>query len=78
MLDILDENPVVEEISGKPKVDFRGASAKNVIFSYREEIVLDNFSVEIPENKIIGITGRSGSGKSTLLKLYAILAGTER
>lgn len=70
VLDILDENPVVEEISGKPKVDFRGASAKNVIFSYREEIVLDNFSVEIPENKIIGITGRSGSGKSTLLKLF--------
>ena len=24
----------------------------------------------IPENKIIGITGRSGSGKSTLLKLF--------
>ena len=30
---------------------------------------LKNVSLTLPENKIIGITGRSGSGKSTLLKL---------
>ena len=33
-------------------------------------MILDHFSVRIPENKIIGINGRSGSGKSTLLKLF--------
>ena len=70
VLDILDEAPVVEEITGKEAVQFHGASAENVTFAYGEETILDNFSVAIPENQIIGINGRSGSGKSTLLKLF--------
>ena len=70
VLDILDESPVVEEITDKEEIDFHGAAAENVTFSYGEETILDDFSVTIPENKIIGINGRSGSGKSTLLKLF--------
>jgi len=70
VLDILDESPVVEEIIGKEEVKFRGAAAENVTFAYGEETILDNLSVTIPENQIIGINGRSGSGKSTLLKLF--------
>ena len=70
VLDILDESPVVEEVTGKTDVDFHGAAAENVTFAYGDETILDNFSVTIPENKVIGIVGRSGSGKSTLLKLF--------
>lgn len=70
VLDILDESPVVEEITGKEKMVFHGAAAENLTFAYGEETILDHFSVTIPENKIIGINGRSGSGKSTLLKLF--------
>ena len=70
VLDILDESPVVEEVTGKNEVQFHGAAAENVTFAYGDEIILDDFSVTIPENKVIGIVGRSGSGKSTLLKLF--------
>jgi len=70
VLDLLDESPVVEEITGKEEVFFLGASAKNVTFAYGEETILDDVSVTIPKHRIIGINGRSGSGKSTLLKLF--------
>ena len=70
VLDILDESPVVEEVTGKPEICFHGAAAENVTFAYGDETILDDYSVTIPENKIIGIVGRSGSGKSTLLKLF--------
>lgn len=69
VLDILDETPLVEEISGQEATIFTGAAAQHVKFSYEGETILDDFSVSIPENSIIGITGRSGSGKSTFLKL---------
>ena len=68
-MDILDEMPAVEEITGKPEITFSGAKAEQVSFSYGNETILSDVSVTIPENAIVGIVGRSGSGKSTLLKL---------
>ena len=69
VLDILEESPLVKEITGKNELTFSGAAAEHVNFSYGEEEVLSDISIKIPKHSIIGIVGKSGSGKSTLLKL---------
>lgn len=48
---------------------FSGADAEHVTFAYDNEVILDDYSLDIPAGKILGIHGASGSGKSTLLKL---------
>lgn len=70
VLDILEETPVTEDISGKPDVAFSGANTEHVTFSYGNETILQDLTLTVPEGKIVGITGRSGAGKSTLLKLF--------
>ena len=69
VLDIIEEAPETEEITGKSSVSFSGADCENVTFSYGGDTVLRDFSMKFPENKIVGVIGKSGSGKSTLLKL---------
>lgn len=69
VLDILDEEPVVDEVTGQKEVEFTGAEAEHVTFSYGGEDILSDVSVRFPERSVVGIVGRSGSGKSTHLKL---------
>lgn len=69
VLDLLDEAPLVEEVSGQTQVEFTGAAAENLSFSYGGEQVLSGLSLDVPKGKVVGIVGKSGSGKSTFLKL---------
>ena len=69
VLSLLEEEPAVNEVSGKESIQFNGAKLEDVKFSYDSEIILDNLSLDIKMGKVLGIHGVSGSGKSTLLKL---------
>lgn len=70
VLDILEEEPLLEDIEGKEELTFTSAKAEDVYFAYDGEMVLKGLSLTCPQHGIVGIEGRSGSGKSTLLKLF--------
>lgn len=83
VLNLLEETPVVEDITGQKEfipsgAENSGIDCQNVTFTYRGQgfggetdtrEVLKEFSTSFKQNKIYGILGRSGCGKSTLLKL---------
>ena len=41
----------------------------NLVFSYKDNLILDNISYKFDSGKIYGIKGISGSGKTTLINL---------
>lgn len=49
--------------------DFKGISLRDVCFSYGENHVLKNVSIEIKKGDLISLAGISGGGKSTLFLL---------
>ena len=69
VLSLLEEEPAVEEVSNGENIEFNGANVEKLTFSYQDEIILKQVSIDIPKGKVLGIHGVSGSGKSTLLKL---------
>lgn len=69
VLDLLEEEPVVEDITGKQEIQFTDAQVSHVTFSYDKETILRDISLTVPAHSVVGIVGKSGSGKSTLLKL---------
>ena len=69
VLDILEEEPQVAEITGADQTSYGQVTIEDVIFAYEKETILDGVSLDVPKQGILGIVGKSGSGKSTLLKL---------
>ncbi len=47
-------------------------NANNISFGYKKnKPILQNISISVPDNKVIGLMGDSGSGKSTLCKVMS-------
>lgn len=71
VLNLLEEEPVVEEVESNISVPNGELQLSNVTFAYpnAEKNILEKFSLQIKENTIHGILGESGCGKSTILKL---------
>lgn len=69
VLDLLEEEPAVCEVTGQEPVEFDGVACDHIYFDYGGEEVLEDITLSFEKNKIMGLYGRSGCGKSTLLKL---------
>lgn len=69
VLDILEEEPQVAEIAGAEQTTYGQVEIEEVTFAYEKETILDQVSLDVPKQGVLGIVGKSGSGKSTLLKL---------
>lgn len=71
VLSILDTVPEIRD--GENAVDLppisRGISIQNATFSYEEEPVLKDISLEIKAGEMVAFVGMSGGGKSTLVNL---------
>ncbi len=64
------ENTIVDKPNAIDKKSFDDSiSIKNVSFKYKDDLVLKNFSLEIPKGKSVALVGQSGSGKSTITNL---------
>ncbi|MDO6597045.1 ABC transporter ATP-binding protein [Oceanihabitans sp. 2_MG-2023] len=71
VLEIIETPSLLED---KPKAiiktDFTKAiTINNISFKYEEDLVLKNFTVNVPKGKTIALVGQSGSGKSTIANL---------
>lgn len=89
VLDILEEVPIVEDVTDGAELECCDINCDNVSFSYKADSmkaeipenttdVLNDFSAVFAENKIHGILGKSGCGKSTLLKLLMRFYETDK
>jgi len=79
ILDLIQEEPITNDITSKNELDNFSIKIQNVDFSYDKETqILSDISLEIPKEQIIGIFGKSGSGKSTVLKLLMRFYETDK
>ena len=71
MAEVLHEPVRIDTLEGKQAFphDWKTISLQNVSFSYEQNEVLQNISLDIHRGEKVGIVGLSGAGKSTLFKL---------
>ena len=74
VLNLLEEEPVVEDVTDGAAAADGVIAAEHLDFTYSEtdgstRHVFSDFSAEFKPDRIYGILGKSGYGKSTLLKL---------
>ncbi|WP_179339605.1 ABC transporter ATP-binding protein [Winogradskyella ludwigii] len=71
VLEILNtESTIKDPIDSKAKTDFQSElKLNNISFKYADDLVLKNFSLNVPKGKSVALVGQSGSGKSTIANL---------
>lgn len=69
--DSLQKNDSLKFNYKRPKFN-NSCQLKNIVFNYpnKETPAVNNVSMNIPANSVIGLVGSSGSGKSTLIDIF--------
>ncbi len=62
------EKPVIIEGDVRGRVSFKGVS-----FGYEEDLIIDDFNLEIDSNEVLALVGPTGAGKTTLVNLLTRL-----
>jgi len=79
---MIEREPVLEKLNAMSELSFtfqeapfpgkKMLQAKHLQFSYTEEPLIEDFSIEIEKGERIAIIGKNGRGKSTLLRLLGV------
>ena len=71
LIDSQEDLPIIKTISPNKLSINKAISLKNIHFAYpnKSTYAVNNVSISIPMNHVIGIVGSSGSGKSTLIDI---------
>jgi subfamily B ATP-binding cassette protein MsbA len=71
VLEILNTVSPLEDLPNAKIIDGFNSEIKlnNISFKYDDDLVLKNFSLEVPKGKSVALVGQSGSGKSTIANL---------
>jgi len=71
VLDILNTpSAIQDQADAKTKGEFTSEiNINSISFKYEEDLVLKNFTLNVPKGKSVALVGQSGSGKSTIANL---------
>lgn len=71
VLDILNTTSSIQDVENAiVKEDFTSEiKLNNISFKYEDDLVLKNFTLNVPKGKSVALVGQSGSGKSTIANL---------
>jgi subfamily B ATP-binding cassette protein MsbA len=71
VLEVLNTKSSLEDIPNAQTKDSFNSEIKlnNISFKYDDDLVLKNFTVNVPKGKSVALVGQSGSGKSTIANL---------
>lgn len=74
ILELMDmPNDITDDYESKAYDDFKSIVFEGVSFSYGEDKVLTNATIEIKKGEFTALSGISGSGKSTIIRLLLSL-----